>query len=115
MPYTVFVVGPSCLASRCSTSSAARTDLPRRTDLGKLPPYRSHKLVLYGEQRGCCAGCGKHFEDIHLEVDHVVPKSKGGTDHKSNLQLLCGYCNKRKAQGSMSALMVKLLAERNGR
>ena len=29
-----------------------RTDLPQRTDLGDLPPYRSHKRDLFGEQAG---------------------------------------------------------------
>ena len=86
-----------------------RIDLPKRTDLGDLPPYRSWKNTLYGEQGGFCAGCREHFQTRHLEVDHVVPQSVGGTDHRSNLQLLCGHCNRRKGAGSMSEFMVKLL------
>lgn len=31
-----------------------------------------------------------------LTVDHVVPKSRGGTDHPSNLAVLCRGCNSRK-------------------
>ena len=31
-----------------------------------------------------------------MEVDHKVPRSKAGTSHKRNLQLLCPRCNKFK-------------------
>lgn len=30
------------------------------------------------------------------EMDHVVPKSKGGTNDVDNLRLLCRRCNRRK-------------------
>ena len=29
-----------------------RTDVPRRTDLGALPNYRTHKHKLFGKQKG---------------------------------------------------------------
>jgi len=87
---------------------AHRTDVPRRTDLGKLPPYRSHAKTLYGEQGGNCAGCGTHFEARHLEVDHIIARQKGGTDHIDNLQLLCGSCNRIKGDRGMAYLRVKL-------
>ncbi len=87
----------------------ARSDIPRRTDLGKLPPYQSHKPTLYGEQGGNCAGCGTHFLlGPLLEVDHIIPKSKGGTDHKENLQLLCTGCNKMKGDRPQEYLMARL-------
>lgn len=38
-----------------------RTDIPRRTDLGKLPHYRTRKATLYGKQGGCCNGCGHRY------------------------------------------------------
>lgn len=40
-----------------------------------------------------CQHCGTH---CNLTVDHIVPRSKGGTDDPSNLQTLCGSCNSRK-------------------
>lgn len=30
------------------------------------------------------------------EIDHVIPKSKGGTNDVDNLRLLCRRCNRRK-------------------
>ena len=83
-----------------------------RTDLGRLPKPSTHKKALYGEQEGRCAACGEHFTIDLFDVDHIIPKAKGGTDHRSNLQLLDVGCHRRKGTGSMSKLMVKLLQSR---
>ena len=85
-----------------------RTDIPARTDLGDLPNYRTHRVRLYGIQGGNCAGCDAHFEARHLEVDHIISKRKGGTDHIENLQLLCGSCNRIKGDRGMEYLRAKL-------
>ena len=69
---------------------------PKRTDLGELPNYRTHRHRLYGEQEGICVGCDTHFPFKIMEVDHILPRSKGGTDHPDNLQLLCSACNRSK-------------------
>ena len=89
---------------------AHRTDIPRRTDLGRLPPYNSpvNRKRLYGEQEGHCAGCATHFEARHLTIDHIIARAKGGTDHIENLQLLCGSCNSIKGDRGMEYLRVKL-------
>ena len=89
----------------------ARTDIPQRTDIDKPKDYRTHKHILYGEQEGCCAGCGVHFEFRNLVVDHIIPRSRGGTDHKPNLQLLCGHCNSVKGDRPMEYLLVQLQGE----
>ena len=80
----------------------ALMDPPIRTDLGELPNYRTHRHRLYGEQEGECAGCGTHFPFRVMDVDHVLPKSRGGTDHPDNLQLLCSGCNRSKGGGTMA-------------
>jgi diadenosine tetraphosphate (Ap4A) HIT family hydrolase/5-methylcytosine-specific restriction endonuclease McrA len=43
-----------------------------------------------------CELCGISAEVKALEVDHIVPRSKGGTDDVSNLQALCYSCNAMK-------------------
>ena len=43
-----------------------------------------------------CELCGAHEEQIALHVDHIVPRSKGGSDDLSNLQALCMTCNTNK-------------------
>ena len=85
-----------------------RTDIPKRTDLGKLAPYKSHKAALYGQQEGHCTGCGEHFKAPNLTVDHIIARNKGGTDHIENLQLLCGHCNSVKGDRGMEYLRAKL-------
>jgi HNH endonuclease len=42
---------------------------------------------------GQCRRCRRA---INLEVDHIVPVSKGGKTEESNLQTLCRRCNRRK-------------------
>ena len=78
------------------------TEPPRRTDLGDLPNYRTHRHRLYGEQEGVCAGCETHFPFRVTDVDHMLPRSKGGTDHPDNLQLLCSGCNRSKGGRTMA-------------
>ncbi len=70
-----------------------RTDIPQRTDVAPLPAPTTHKHLLYGNQQGNCNGCGFHFNYRNLEIDHIVPRSKGGGDDFENLQLLCGHCS----------------------
>ena len=88
-----------------------RTDIPRRTDLGELPNYRTHRHTLYGRQEGVCVGCLIMFPFRNMTIDHVVPQSKGGSDHLDNLQLLCGACNSMKGAGSQEAFVAKLKAD----
>ena len=75
---------------------------PILTDLGDIPNYRTHRHRLYGKQEGICAGCDTHFPFRVMEVDHKLPRSKGGTDHEDNLQLLCSSCNREKGGRTMA-------------
>jgi len=47
-----------------------------------------------------CRECGAYpGKDrlVWLEVDHIVPVAKGGTDEPSNLRTLCNHCNAGKS------------------
>lgn len=89
---------------------AHRTDIPKRTDLGKIPRYNceANRKYLFGEQGGYCNGCEDDFPLRNFTVDHIVAVAKGGTDHISNLQLLCGACNSQKGTKSQAELLVML-------
>lgn len=82
--------------------ATALTDPPIRTDTDGLPNYRTYRHRLYGEQEGVCTGCETHFPFRVMDVDHILPRSKGGTDHPDNLQLLCAGCNRSKGGRTMS-------------
>jgi len=43
-----------------------------------------------------CLLCGVSAKDAALHVDHVVPRSKGGSNDAVNLQTLCWQCNNGK-------------------
>ena len=86
----------------------ARTDIPRRTDIDAPIPYRQNKHVLFGQQEGMCNGCGVMFPFRNFTVDHMVPQSRGGTDHLDNLQLLCGACNSVKGDRPQEHLIARL-------
>lgn len=45
-----------------------------------------------------CQICGKHMPDgVGLQIDHIIPISKGGKSVPSNLQVLCSKCNGKKS------------------
>ena len=87
---------------------AARTDIPKRTDIETLRPYRDWKHNLYGQQEGLCAGCKVWLPFRNFTIDHLVPQSRGGTDHPDNLQMLCGACNSLKGDREQSYLVARL-------
>ena len=88
-----------------------RADVPVRTDVKKESAGSgSVKERLFKDQKGLCNGCRNKFDLRHLEVDHVVPKSKGGGDHYENYQLLCGHCNRTKGDRPMEYLEAKIAA-----
>lgn len=45
---------------------------------------------------GMCALCGCTKDDRPLDVDHIIPRSRGGSNDISNLQVLCSKCNRSK-------------------
>lgn len=43
-----------------------------------------------------CVFCGRRAKQLQLEVDHIAPFAKGGSNDLSNLQTLCFDCNRGK-------------------
>ncbi len=60
---------------------------------GELSGYevREYLLEKWGRK---CAYCGK--ENVPLEIEHIIPESKGGSDRVSNLTVACENCNRKK-------------------
>ncbi len=60
---------------------------------GQLQGYLLREYLLTKWQRQC-AYC--QTSGVPLQVDHLIPKSRGGSDRASNLVMACDSCNKRK-------------------
>jgi len=68
--------------------------------------------------------CVKCFLELHnFDVDHILPRSKGGTDKVDNLQIMCRSCNRKKSDKESidyrlpidtdSSLVLKLIDQKN--
>jgi hypothetical protein len=60
---------------------------------GTLQGYEVREYLFEKWQRRC-AYCGATF--VPLEVEHIVPRARHGSDRVSNLTLACEACNDRK-------------------
>ena len=67
-----------------------RTEL-RPASREHLSASKRRRILLRG--KGRCMKCGSKK---NLEIDHVVPLARGGSNRLENLQLLCRDCNRRK-------------------
>ena len=91
-------------------SGGAAVTLPDDLDLSRKPAwkrtylaYLAHRGKVWRRARGLCAHCGvpctRLSGDTQGTIDHVVPRSRGGSHELANLQLLCRDCNRRKGAG----------------
>ena len=55
-----------------------------------------------------CAYCGQHPPYVVLEIDHITPKSKKGSDDINNLITACFDCNRGKRDNFLSNIPSKL-------
>ncbi|MGC8529404.1 MAG: RNA-guided endonuclease IscB [Leptospirillia bacterium] len=71
---------------------------------GTLAGYEVREYLLEKWNR-TCAYCGA--KDVPLEIDHIHPRSKGGTDRISNLTLACHVCNQKKGNSDATVFLAK--------
>ena len=71
------------------------------------PEANKRVATLLKMQKGKCPECGHYFRDDDvMEVDHILPISKGGKDEYKNLQLLHRHCHDKKttSDGSLKGV-----------
>ena len=74
------------------------------TRKGNHPEVSIRVATLLKKQKGKCTFCGNYFKDgDSLEVDHIIPKSKGGKDKYDNWQLLHRHCHDTKTASDGSS------------
>lgn len=69
----------------------------------------ARKKELLIETDGKCYYCGIDLTHIDCRIEHVIPKSKGGRNHKSNYVASCDKCNRFKGTKSIEELRTKIL------
>jgi 5-methylcytosine-specific restriction endonuclease McrA len=52
---------------------------------------------LYFRDNNTCQYCGRNLKSKDLNIDHIIPRSRGGKDTWDNLVCACISCNIRKA------------------
>lgn len=71
---------------------------------GELAGYEVREYLLEKWSRKCTY-CS--VENVPLQIEHIQPKSKGGTNRISNLCLACEKCNIKKGTQDIQVFLVK--------
>ena len=58
-----------------------------------------------------CVYCGARSYEEPLEIDHVIPRCKGGTDNENNLVTSCRKCNRMKGKRLPNSAMWEKIAQ----
>ena len=89
--------------------------LPKQKVVGSNPIARSTpyptsgrvQCVRFPQQESRRDSCSSEIPFRNLTVDHIIPESRGGTDHTENLRPLCGHCNSVKADRPQEYLVAR--------
>lgn len=78
-----------------TTTSRAWDETPREAVTRRSRYIEAEtKLAVYRKSDGRCVVCGSREQ---LEVDHIIPWSKGGSNELPNLQVMCHEHNQAKS------------------
>ena len=90
------------LASLWLADELIRVMLLTRRDERRIRPTertswpKGLKRQLMRRQDNTCTYCGHRRRASSLDIDHVIPVARGGSNDPSNLQVICRPCNQRK-------------------
>lgn len=79
----------------CIQEAVASSNSPKRKSKRRNISLKTRRLVLDRDNYSCvdCGRSPRTDKGCVLHIDHRVPVAKGGTNHESNLQTLCDWCN----------------------
>lgn len=87
---------PYCPEHAPAVTAWASRRTPRPASNWEWRKQRRRALI---RDRHRCVECGSPA----VEVDHIVPRSRGGTDDLSNLRSMCRPCHKAKSEAERLA------------
>lgn len=93
------------------TWTVAIPEVIRLTRMEKLPPgkVKFTRKNIYDHFKNTCSYCGGQPGIKELDMDHVIPRSKGGKTNWDNIVLSCKDCNRYKADRTPKEAGMKLL------
>lgn len=102
---------PDPFAIRSPSVRIAVPEVVLLTHYDRVPcheaPFTRRNLFLRDDFT--CQYCGKRCTTDHLSVDHVLPRSRGGSTTWENCVLACVGCNARKADRTLKEAGFRLL------
>jgi hypothetical protein len=63
------------------------------------------RFEVFNRDNFTCGYCGRKTPEVILELDHVIPLSKGGTDDLDNLITSCFECNRGKGKALLDTVL----------
>ena len=77
----------------------------------KLPcsSIKFNRKNIYQRDKNICQYCGKKFDLMNLNIDHVIPKVLGGKSVWTNVVCSCMNCNLRKGGRTPQQAGMKLI------
>ena len=69
------------------------------------------RKIILNKFQGHCAYCGCQISMDDMQVDHIIPKWKGGSDAANNLNPSCRMCNFYKGGNDIETFRKRLIVE----
>lgn len=66
---------------------------------------------IFARDKNTCQYCGKKFARVDLNLDHVIPRSQGGSSSWENVVCSCHLCNRKKGGKTPEQARIKLISQ----
>jgi len=71
---------------------------------------RFSRYNIFARDKNTCQYCGRKFPRSDLNLDHIIPRSQGGTSTWENVVCSCHQCNRQKGGKTPGHARMKLIA-----
>lgn len=75
----------------------------------RVKSVRFSRRNVWIRDEGRCQYCGQHVPHSNFTLDHVIPKTRGGTTCWANVVACCSPCNQKKGDKNLQQVGMRLL------